>query len=97
MTVGFEYNSAGTLTITHEGGDTVRADRLILRGELLDATGSWTDLGGSASGDIGGEPAVVSGDSLTVGAQSNSTVSIVWQSVDGDGSAVLARFEGPDA
>lgn len=97
VSFSFDYDSAGTLTITHQGGDHVRADSLIVRGELLDATGSWTDLGGSASGDIGGEPAVVAGDRVTVGAESNSRVSIIWESSEGDTSAMLARFEGPDA
>ena len=47
--VGFEFNyddAAGTVTITHTAGDTIRADRLYVYGDAVN--GSWLDLGGDA-------------------------------------------------
>jgi len=76
----------GDLEITHEAGDEVSADALHVRGDGLEATGSWTDLDGEVSGDDG---TVVAGDSLTVGAGKSYELSIVWESPDGDGSVTL--------
>ncbi|MHB9287618.1 type IV pilin [Halobacteriales archaeon Cl-PHB] len=93
----FDYSEAEeTLEIVHQGGDAVAASQLTIRGEGL-ATGTWTDLGGSASGDVGGEAAVVAGDSLTLDAGTDYEVHVVWEAAESDASAVLAASSGADA
>jgi len=99
----FDYDSSReTVEITHSGGDNVRVTALSIRGEgFADASradmtgpGQWR---GSASGETGGESAVVAGDRVEVGVASDYELSVVWQSADGDQSATLAQDEGPDA
>ncbi|MFD1586276.1 hypothetical protein ACFR9U_04740 [Halorientalis brevis] len=100
----FEYEggetNVGTVTITHDGGDTIRRDELSIRGEGfapipdVDMTGpgEWQ---GSASGEIDDGPAVVAGDHVTIGAESDYDFSVVWESEDGEMSATLAADTGP--
>lgn len=57
----------GSQRITHTAGDDVRASTLSVRGDGLEQTGAWTDIGGDASAEIDGEPAVTAGDAVTVG------------------------------
>lgn len=94
----FDFDAAtGELTVTHTGGDSVPASQLAVRGENVGATGGWADLGGSASGSVDGEPAVVAGDSLTVAAEPDYVARIVWESGDGTTAAELAIDRGPEA
>jgi len=89
-------STSGDLTITHDGGDTVQADELYLRGSSLDTTGEWaSDLNGNTSADSGS--AVAAGDVAEVGANSDFSARVVYQSVEGDSSATLAEDSGPDA
>jgi hypothetical protein len=93
--VAFEFESdpeAGTLTITHVGGDTVRARALAIRGEGL-ATGTWAELGGEADGEVGGDPAVVAGDAVSLDADPAYVARVVWVDVadGGNQTAILAE------
>lgn len=93
----FEYDeSAGRLSITHTGGDHVTASALRVRGSGL-ANGTWVELGGTTSGDVGGQPAVTAGDALRVEAAADYDVQLVWTDPDDDTSAVLAANTGPGA
>lgn len=84
------------LTITHTAGDSVVAEHLFIRGENV-PTRRWDRLGGSASGDQGGRPAVVAGDRLTLSEVSpDYQVSVVWASGDRH-TVVLFESEGPEA
>jgi len=97
----FEYDSsAETVTITHDGGDTIAAANLYVRGTgFTSASGAdMTGPGrwrGSTSSRTDGEPAVAAGDRVTVGFRSDGEIRLVWQ--DGDSAATLAAYEGPDA
>jgi hypothetical protein len=93
-----EYDDAErTLTITHTAGDHVAAAQVYVRGSGA-PTGSWQALGGSASGEIDGGPAVVAGDSLTLAdVDPEYEVSVVWESADGSVAATLAQESGPGA
>lgn len=87
----FEVDHAGeTATISHQGGDRVRADALFVRGDGLDATGSWAALGGEASGERDGTAAVVAGDSLTLGVDAEFAVRVVWEP---DGGTAVTMTE----
>lgn len=97
----FDYDeSAGTVTITHDGGDTVAASKLYVRGTGF-ANASGADMtgpgrwGGSTSGETGGGPAVVAGDRVTVGVESDCELRVVYEGADR--AATLAAYDGPDA
>jgi hypothetical protein len=96
----FEHDEdAGTVTVTHDGGDTVRRSTLSVEGTVIadregaDQTspGGWQ---GSASGEMDGEPAVVAGDQVVVGVADGATgrLKVVWLSPDDDVTAVLGSF-----
>jgi FlaG/FlaF family flagellin (archaellin) len=80
----FDYRSGGALTITHDGGDSVAADQLRIRGDGVNQ--AW-----GASGTV------TAGDSVTVDVSSDATINVIWFSEDRDTSATLARWTGPDA
>ncbi|MFB6205457.1 MAG: type IV pilin [Haloglomus sp.] len=84
ISFSFEYRSSGELTITHDGGDTVAADQLYL-------VGDGTKRLWGQSGEVS------AGDSVTMNVDADATIRILWRSEDGDGSAVLAEWTGPDA
>ena len=85
-TFGFAENeTAGTVTITHEGGRTAEAGKLVVA--VGDRRASWaTRAGTAARSNVG------AGDSLTVRAQAGETLRVVWQSDDGDRSTTLATY-----
>lgn len=94
----FDYDRAARdLTITHRAGDHVAATRLSVEGKGLDATGTWAALGGAAGGDLGDQPAVQAGDTLTVGARPDYELSLVWTAADGSTSQTLDTASGPEA
>ncbi|WP_424016851.1 hypothetical protein ACOZ4N_13305 [Halorientalis pallida] len=105
-------DDAGVLTIQHDGGDSIRAAELFLRGAgFLSADGipdtAPADLDVSepgaqwpndaASGEIDDAPAVVGGDEVRIGVASDYEISVVWEPIDGDTSATLGDGAGPDA
>lgn len=94
-----DYNgTSDTVTIRHTGGQDVLADELYIRGESIDASdaGNWVDAsGGDATGDIDGQPAVVSGDTATVSVSNEEyTVRVIWDSSSTDMTAELAVKSG---
>ena len=108
---GFDYTDASpdSLTINHDGGDTVTGSQIavVISGATgtnnPDGTYDWdgTELGGS-SGDVGAGASVVVDDAgINGGAAdldlSGATIKVVWTSQDGENSATLAEFSGPDA
>lgn len=84
------------LTVQHSGGNTVAAARLSVEGQGLDATGTWAGLGGEASGDIGGQPAIRAGDALTLAARPDYDLTLGWTAVDGSTSVTLRTDSGPE-
>jgi flagellin-like protein len=110
----FEYSedtANGLLTITHDGGDAVKASELYVRGDnggtnVNDAwqdylDGDTTDLPDSdvtASGEIGSASAVVAGDYVELNdVNSDAKFRIIYNPAQGDNTATLSTFEGPDA
>ncbi|CAI48355.1 probable secreted glycoprotein [Natronomonas pharaonis DSM 2160] len=82
----------GSRQIIHTAGDHIKAANLHIRGDGIEETGSWTDLGGRASGTVGDEPAVTAGDSVTVGISDDYSISVVWE--DGDTAVTLMEMAG---
>lgn len=93
-----EYTTAngdlgdGKLSITHDGGDSIEASSLFVRGSEED--GNFSAAGDSS---IGSSETVKAGTSLAVDVDSSATVRVVYEADDGESSATLGRWDGPDA
>jgi len=116
-----DSNSAGILTMTHDGGDSVKSTQLYVRGQngsngaadhgynsnwntfLTGSTNNNADssgtnaIDGTASGSIGSTSAVTGGDYLTFPIGTDGQIRLIYESQQGDSSATLATWEGPDA
>ncbi|SEN47118.1 hypothetical protein SAMN05216388_1003194 [Halorientalis persicus] len=105
-------DDAGVLTIQHDGGDSIKATELFLRGsgivaadEIPDTEPADLDVSepgarwpnDAASGQVGDAPGVVGGDEVRIGVASDYKISVVWEPVDGATSATLGDGAGPDA
>lgn len=105
--------SADTLTITHDGGDSIPHERLKVTTDgsgddaILDTNGNtvqsvaWADVD-STSYTAGQE--VTAGTAVTATANSGTssdwtdeTFRVVWTSADGESSLTLGKYSGPDA
>jgi flagellin-like protein len=105
----FDYSETGTnvgeLRVTHDGGDTIDADSLYIRGTNLDAdtnngdgnTGLWTStaVGYSNSEVSAGNSVLLGGTDDEV--PDNYDVRVVFETPEGDQSATLASDTGPEA
>jgi len=81
-------DQAGKLTATHAGGDKFVDSRV----EATDDDGNGPyDLYGSGGNDV------TAGESESFIVGSDDTVRIVWTSADGESSATLGEWSGPDA
>jgi len=95
----FDYDdSADELKITHDGGDSINANELYVRGSNLNSeTGAWNSA--DVDGSVGSGSKVRAGNSATLDSITSNQyeVRVVFQSQEGDTSATLAQDEGPDA
>ena len=98
----------GNITVNHDSGDSVIAENLYLRGEGFVTPGEdWSDYEAnsgttenitvSTSGSVDGQDAVVAGDRLQIGANSDYELSVVWEAAEGDSSNTFREDTGPDA
>ncbi|ELZ25813.1 hypothetical protein C475_10149 [Halosimplex carlsbadense 2-9-1] len=97
-----EANDYGTLTVTHDGGETIQAQNLYMRGSVggnvgpspdsLDQTWDAYKSGVSGTSEV---QAGMSIDFEQIG--SDGEVSLVWQNSAGDSSSTLKKWAGPDA
>jgi flagellin-like protein len=83
--------NAGTLTITHDGGDGINENRL-----------SFTDGGNSIdtldnSADINNGDEISAGTSIDAQVDPGDTVRVIWESSNGGDTATLGKWKGPDA
>ncbi len=99
-----DYDSdKGEVTVTHDGGDSIKASNLYFRGSGFD-TGNgaaneidanndkWPDANASSNSKV------VAGDRVAVMVSDDSyDFSVVYESATGDNSATLATASGPDA
>lgn len=104
-------DGVGITTVSHDGGNSVRASELVFRGDGFVGAGSIpetvageldvTESGEQwpaafASGNVGSDAAVVAGDQARLGVASDAKISLVWGSADSDVSATLSAYGGPD-
>jgi flagellin-like protein len=95
-------NSPGALEIRHSGGDTLDAGNLFVRGNYGDTNGNidvpWTDKYNSNS-------KITAGDTLTISSSdqgsndvaSDGEVDVIWERTEGDQSATIADWDGPES
>ncbi|WP_436907203.1 type IV pilin [Halosimplex marinum] len=92
----------GPLTVTHDGGETIQAQNLYLRGSAGDnAGGSPSPLSQSWDNyktDVDPTSEVQAGMSVELSQiGSDGEISLVWQSSAGESSSTLKTWTGPDA
>jgi len=102
----------GTVTISHDGGDSVDTDEIYVRGDFGSAgttasAQSWQSyiddstnsqiLDATASGEVAGESAVVSGDRIELAVGSDYELDVVYEAQEGQSSSTLSSDTGPDA
>ncbi len=101
----YERNSSGddTLTIAHNGGDTLDANEVNVTVSGANTTRSsynWAEapLDGSSSVSAGSS-VTLDGDVAASGDLDlrSATVRVVWQAAEGDSSAQLGIWSGPNA
>jgi len=90
---GSDSDGSGLLTITHAGGDTIRAGQLSVSGSEW-GSGSW-DEGDEHSYDSNSQ--ISAGDDISVRIDSDDTISVTWTSETGQSSSTLRQWSGPDA
>jgi len=103
----FEWNGASgeeaTLTITHDGGETIQAQNLYIRGSDGTVSGGTDANFGQtwdtyADGSVGATSEIQAGMKTTVeNVDSDAEASLVWQSATGDSSTTLKEWTGPTA
>ena len=109
----FDYNSGdGEIVITHDGGDTITASSLSVSSSKDFTDDAPSDSNGidsatsSASFDefdkYGSNDDISAGKSVTIkedtsDAFDQTSVRVTFQSPEGDTSATLGRFSGPEA
>jgi hypothetical protein len=101
----FDYeptgDDRGVLTIRHDGGDDVAADRLVVQGEgIVDVAGANQTREGSWQGSTSGvewrdERVVAQGDAVAVGVERDCVVRVVYE-LQGN-IATLGKYTCPGA
>jgi len=96
----WEFDDPDTVTITHDGGDTIQASELYVRGTVNSGGASinkdWSTLGVSSS-------EVTAGNQVQVSSQGGGTLDseydlrVIYETAEGDNSATLSQDTGPDA
>lgn len=96
------------LTISHNGGDTLEANEvnIIISGaetstnHSVNGSTAWTAFPDTGSDISAGSSVTVENSTVSTGTYldlSEATVRAVWQSSEGDSSAQIGRWDGPDA
>lgn len=103
--VNFEYDyddGAGTLEITHVGGDSFDAERVTISGPR--AYGHDGNTWDQYDAEKGPDSTVAAGDEIVLGGgqlgeplDSDFQIELVWESSDGDTTGLLGSTSGPDA
>ena len=98
----FDWNGdAGTeddLKITHDGGDTIEAQNLYIRGDDPNNNAGFGQTWENYNNPAGPTSEVQAGMSATVNnVDSDAEANLVWQSSAGDSSSTLKEWTGPTA
>jgi flagellin-like protein len=103
----FEYDEGaiatsgqGNLSITHDGGDTIQASELYIRGGPYaspSSTGAMTSNGEFEGNLTAGGSEVSAGNGVVVAVQNDYELRVVYEAAEGDSSATLGQDSGPEA
>ena len=88
-----DSGTTGTLDVTHDGGDAINENRL----SLTTAGGTVSDLKASCSAISSDGEDVSAGTTLDVDVGGQDTLRVVWESSDGENTATLGKWDGPNA
>jgi flagellin-like protein len=92
----YEEGTSQNVSVTHDGGDSIEAQELYVRGDFDNSTvgaGTW----GNWSSDTTGASEVTAGNSISFYSGPEYDLRVVYEPVEGDTSATLAEDSGPDA
>jgi len=95
-------NVDGSISITHDTGETIEAQELFIKGSSIKQNGDnteWHNQYDSQGNEVGSGPSsdVSSGDTVYVGANGDFELRVVWQPPEKDTSSTLSEETGPDA
>jgi len=100
----FEYTegSPNTIDVTHDGGDSIQANELHIRGSTTSSASidqTWAALGslGTTSDVTAGNSITIDGTVSGTAPNGNYDIRVVYEPIEGDTSATLAQDTGPDA
>jgi flagellin-like protein len=104
----FEYSegSPNTLDVTHDGGDSIQANELHIRGSTTANSGdsidkTWAEISSSlaTTNDVTAGNSVSIDNTLSGVSTLNGEydVRVVYEPIEGDTSATLAQDTGPEA
>ena len=91
--------SDGILTITHDGGDKIDAGQMEVTGYNDDPYNQTSlPLGsGDAESPYTASDEVGAGESVDIMVDSGDSVRVIWKSSNGETSATLGKWDGPNA
>jgi flagellin-like protein len=93
----FDYDESDGLKITHDGGDSIQANELYIRGSDDGGSNDYDQTWGT-NGSPSDSSEVTAGNSWSVSSvKSDYDIRVVYESQEGDNSATLAQDTGPDA
>jgi flagellin-like protein len=80
------------ITVTHDGGSSIEAQRLTFGGDVNQTSTTWSDYPTTSVGDTS---QISAGSSATLGldTESGATASVIWSSQGGGRTATLAEWE----
>jgi flagellin-like protein len=83
-------NQQGVLDITHDSGESIEAARLT----LSDDSGNSVDVSdcGFKSTEV-----IAAGTTISTPVDGNDTIRVTWASQNGDSSATIGKWNGPDS
>jgi len=81
----------GKLEVTHNGGNSIAANELFIRG-AAGTNGDWTTVG-----SYGTNSDINAGDSVSTDVADDDTVRVTFESSGGGDSATLGKWAGPSA
>ena len=92
---GGTFGGDGVLNIVYETGDEIAGNNLYISD--TDANKYSWSTAGDADGNCDISDPVSAGSSADVDVGSGDTIRMVWEGSDGENSATLGRWDGPDA
>ena len=92
----FSYDgSDNELTITHDGGDSIQANEVYIRGS--DGSTDYDETWGTSGSPSGSSEVTAENTWSKSSVESDYDLRVIYETEEGDNSATLAQDTGPDA